>query len=77
MHALYPRAGRAGMILSFAAHRDARQRAARLRTAQPYCGPCFDVDGEINDLVPIKLWANDGRPVMGHYCGSCGQEFQF
>jgi len=56
-------------------HRAALARAARLRSALPYCGPCYEADQEINDLVPIKLWRGDGRPTTGHYCPCCGVEF--
>jgi len=63
------------VILSIAEHRAAQARAARLRSPQPYCGPCYDADHEINDLVPIKLWRADGQPVRGHYCPFCGAEF--
>ena len=64
------------MIVDLAEFRNARSRTARLRTREPYCGPCFDADGEINDLVPIKLWLADGRAVIGHYCCGCGAEFR-
>jgi hypothetical protein len=64
------------MILSIADHRAALARAARLRSAQPYCGPCFDTDSEINDLVPIRLWSADGQSMRGHYCPCCGTEFE-
>lgn len=63
------------MILSIENHRAALARAARLRSSEPYCGPCYDADHEINDLVPIKLWSSDGQPVRGHYCPCCGVEF--
>ena len=63
------------MILSIAEHRAARERAARLRSPNPYCGLCYDADSEINDLVPIKLWGADGQSIRGHYCPCCGVEF--
>jgi len=63
------------VILSIVDHRAAQARAARLRSTQPYCGPCYDADSGINDLVPIKLWRPDGQPVRGYYCPGCGAEF--
>jgi hypothetical protein len=60
------------MILSLTDHRTARGRTARLRSLLPYCGPCFDADGEINDLVAFKRY---GGPD-GMYCAGCGAEFQ-
>lgn len=62
------------MILSIADRRAAQARSARLRSMRPYCGPCFDSEGDINDLVPIKLWGRE-EAVMGHYCPCCGAEF--
>jgi len=64
------------MILSIADRRAALARAARLRSSQPYCGPCYDAESEINDLVPIRLWSADGQAIWGHYCPCCGAEFQ-
>jgi hypothetical protein len=64
------------MILSIADHRAALARAARLRSSRPYCGPCYDAESEINDLVPITLWNAEGKPIRGYYCPCCGNEFE-
>ena len=68
--------GSIAMILSIADSRAAAARAARVGSPQHYCGPCYDAESEINDLVPIKLWSADGEAIRGHYCPCCGVEFQ-
>lgn len=64
------------MILSFAAAQSDRRRKTRLASMAPYCGPCLEEWGDVNDLLPITLWAANGEPVQGHYCPFCGEEFR-
>lgn len=63
------------MILSFAHAKEAKRRLKRLASPEPWCGPCLDEFGDINDLLPITLWDAHGEPMRGLWCQCCGEEF--
>jgi len=64
------------VILSFAQAQEAKRRTTRLASIEPWCGPCMDQWGDINDLLPITLWDAHGEPMPGMWCPFCGEEFR-
>ena len=59
------------MIIDFAGYREALAVKSRLTSGKPYCGVCYEADGEINDLYGVKRY--DGPNTLA--CERCGEEF--
>jgi len=62
-------------VISIAAFKDNRRRKTRARSLEPYCGPCLDKTGEIEDLVPHLVRLPGGQKITGYSCPECGLEF--
>lgn len=60
------------MIIDLEQHRAEAKRKARLDSPEPYCGPCLEQTGDINDLIAYKVYGGPDRLM----CAQCGEDFE-